>query len=134
MIDYLLSETHTVGKLKAKFFHLLGFSKENVTSLKKALLTIAHSEEVKEIIETIHGKKYIIDGSLPVPGGKATLVRTVALHPTGELALHPFFSSLTLIFYTFIVELWRQTERSFLLREKSIMFLIVVSRGVQFLP
>jgi len=71
--EYLLSNTHEVGKFKAKFFRKLGFSSMDITSLEQALLQIANFEEVKEIIETIYGKKYVIDGEINSVFGKDNL-------------------------------------------------------------
>jgi hypothetical protein len=42
LTGYLLSETHSVDKLKAKFFRELGFDEENVAILEKELLKIAY--------------------------------------------------------------------------------------------
>ncbi len=77
LTEYLLSETHAVGKFKAKFFKSIGFDMTNAYALSKAIITIAKSEEVKEIISTPHGKKYIIDGQLLGLTGKMVRIRTV---------------------------------------------------------
>ena len=37
LLDYLLSETHPVGKSKAKYFRSLGFNETNIGSLKQGL-------------------------------------------------------------------------------------------------
>ena len=44
--NYLPSETHVVGRWKAKFFINLGFDESNIALLQKALLIIAQNEEV----------------------------------------------------------------------------------------
>jgi hypothetical protein len=62
--EYLLSETHEVGKFKAKFFQKLGFTITDITLLEQALLDIAKSEEVTEVIKSPYGKKYVIDGTI----------------------------------------------------------------------
>ena len=41
--DYLLSETHAVGKAKAKDFRSLGYTKANAGQLADAVLMIAKS-------------------------------------------------------------------------------------------
>jgi hypothetical protein len=46
LTDYLLSETHVVGKAKATFFRKLGFNETNVHLLERELLTLAHSTPV----------------------------------------------------------------------------------------
>jgi len=45
--DYLLSETHSVGKSKAKLLRSLGFNEMNVNLLKEGLMAIAHLEMLK---------------------------------------------------------------------------------------
>ena len=84
LTGYILSETHTVGKLKAKFFRTAGFSETNVSLLEKSLLKIATTQEVKDIIATIHGRKYIIDGKIHTPNRKVLTVRTVWIIEPGQ--------------------------------------------------
>lgn len=74
--DYLLSNTHPIGKWKARFFNSLGFDKSNVELLKKALISIAQSSEISESITTAYGVKYIIDGAIHTPK-KVIKLRTV---------------------------------------------------------
>ena len=75
--DYLLSETHTVGKSKAKFFRGLGFNEFNIEMLEQGLIAIAHTEEVKEVVSSLHGIKYVVDGWLPTPDERQVMARTV---------------------------------------------------------
>ncbi len=77
LLDYLLSETHPVGKSKAKYFRSLGFNETNINLLKEGLLAIARSEDVKEAISSSHGVKYVIDGTLQTPSGAFIRVRTI---------------------------------------------------------
>lgn len=82
--DYLLSETHPIGKSKAKFFRSLGFNEMNADLLKQGLLTIARTEEIKEAVSSIHGVKYVIDGLLQTPAGEAVEVRTIWIIDNGH--------------------------------------------------
>lgn len=82
--DYLLSETHPIGKSKAKFFRSLGFNEVNADLLKQGLLTIARTEEVKEAVSSVHGVKYVIDGLLQTPAGEAVKVRTIWIIDKGH--------------------------------------------------
>lgn len=84
LTDYLLSETHTVGKFKAKFFRTLGFDESNLDVLEKALHEIAESEDVKEVVSSRYGTKYIIDGSISTPRGKIVRVQTVWIIESGQ--------------------------------------------------
>ncbi|MBI5042377.1 MAG: hypothetical protein HZC10_00770 [Nitrospirae bacterium] len=77
LLDYLLSETHPVGKSKAKYFRSLGFNETNINLLKEGLLAIASSEDVKEAISSLHGVKYVIDGMLQTPTGVFIKLRTI---------------------------------------------------------
>jgi len=82
--SYLLSETHTVGKSKAKFFSEFGFAKTNVDMLEHGLLSIAQVEPVKEVLSSSYGMKYIIEGNLKTPSGTVVHVQTVWIIETGD--------------------------------------------------
>src|SRR5260221_12841815 len=55
LTNYLLSETHAVGKSKAVFLRAIGFSGNNVSDLEGQLLEIARTEDVVEVKETPYG-------------------------------------------------------------------------------
>ncbi|MDZ7369526.1 MAG: hypothetical protein ONB43_27270 [candidate division KSB1 bacterium] len=82
--DYLLSETHIVGKSKARFLRAFGFDETNVDLLEQGLLTIAQTQEVNEVVSSPHGKKYVIDGSLETPIGNFINMRTVWIMDKGQ--------------------------------------------------
>jgi hypothetical protein len=84
LLDYLLSKTHPVGRSKAVFFRALGFYEANVDELEHGLLAIAQSEDVKEVVTTTHGTKYVIDGPLQTPDGRLVQVRTVWIIDKGQ--------------------------------------------------
>ncbi|MEK6679464.1 MAG: DUF6883 domain-containing protein [Nitrospirota bacterium] len=77
LLDYLLSETHPVGKSKAKYLRSLGFNEVNINLLKEGLLSIARSEDVNDVISSSHGVKYVIDGTLQTPMGVIIKLRTI---------------------------------------------------------
>lgn len=77
LTDYILSETHSTGKFKARFFRTLGFNKTKVSLFEKALRTIAGSEEVKDTVISIYGTKYVLDGKISTPSGKIVKLRTI---------------------------------------------------------
>lgn len=83
LTKYVLSETHSVGKFKAKFFRKLGFNETNVNSFEESLRAIA-PKEVKEEISTAYGTKYLIDGEIKTPSGKVIKVRTVWILEGGQ--------------------------------------------------
>ena len=75
--NYLISETHPVGKWKAKIFLSHGYTPTTIDALRDGLLSIAHEEEVKGIVNSKYGTKYIIDGNLKTPNGQELIVKTV---------------------------------------------------------
>ncbi|MSP14948.1 MAG: hypothetical protein EXR62_18565 [Chloroflexi bacterium] len=75
--DYLLSETHAVGKSKARYFRSLGFHEENISLLEQGLLAIARTDTVREAISTSYGTKYVMDGGLKTPDGVIVSIRTI---------------------------------------------------------
>ena len=81
---YLLSETHSVGRSKARLLRSLGFNENNVSLLKQGLIAIAHSEDVKEVISSPHGVKYIIEGLLQTPVGGSIRIRTIWIIEKGQ--------------------------------------------------
>jgi len=77
LYGYLLSKTHPVGMEKAKFLRSLGLNETNADTLEKGLISIARSEDVKKVMPSVYGTKYIIDGLLQTPAGKLVQLRTV---------------------------------------------------------
>lgn len=77
LTDYILSETHVGGKSKAKFFRSVGFNENNTSLLEKSLLNIAITQEVKNISESIHGVKYVIEGKIRTPAKGLVQIRTI---------------------------------------------------------
>lgn len=75
--NYLLSETHPVGRMKSRFFHSIGFNEANLGLLAGQFLSLAHSAEVKEVVESPFGRKFTIEGYLQPPLGQPVLIRTV---------------------------------------------------------
>jgi hypothetical protein len=62
----------------------LGFHETNVPLLEHALLTLAHSAPVQDVVPSPHGVKYIIEGVLETPSGASPCIRTVWILETGE--------------------------------------------------
>lgn len=84
LVGYLLSETHTIGKAKAKFFRALGFDETNLEALEQALLNLARTQTVDETVVTVHGTKYVITGLIDTPSGRTVTILTVWIVDTGE--------------------------------------------------
>ena len=81
---YLLSETHPVGKSKAKIFRSVGYNELNVGLLKKGLLSIAHAGDIVDTQSSEHGVKYVIEGLLQTPAGGPVGIRTVWIIDRGQ--------------------------------------------------
>lgn len=77
IIDYILSETHPVGKFKARLFQKFGFNNTNANLFEKSLRKIAKTHEVTLTLPTQYGTKYLIDGEIKTPLGKPIKIRCV---------------------------------------------------------
>ena len=75
--NYLLSETHAVGRAKARYFRSIGYKAENADDLADSLAMIARSEAVFQEIASDFGTKYVIDGEFVTPMGTSVQLRTV---------------------------------------------------------
>jgi hypothetical protein len=75
--NYLLSETHAVGKSKARYFRSYGFNDENASDLAQGLLMIAQNTPVESSERSPYGTKYILDGELETPNRVMIHVRTI---------------------------------------------------------
>ncbi|MGH7964231.1 MAG: DUF6883 domain-containing protein [Candidatus Binatia bacterium] len=84
LITYLLSEAHSVGRAKAGFWRTLGFDEMNLNVLEQALVSLARSEEVKEVVLSPYGVKYVIEGVMQTPAGSIIQVRTVWIIETNQ--------------------------------------------------
>lgn len=84
LTGYLLSETHPVGRSKARFFRELGFNQSNIGELTKALLKIAMASDVKEKREFEYGINYVIDETIETPSGKSIMVTTIWFAKTAK--------------------------------------------------
>ena len=62
--QYLLNAAHPDNGGKAQFFESLGFTSENPEPLVGALQTVAQIGEVVEMVDSIHGEKYVVDGHI----------------------------------------------------------------------
>src|SRR2546429_114493 len=68
--EYLLNPEHPDNGGKAVFFVTLEFSRSDWDTFANALRKLALTADVTESMETVHGKKYIVDGELENPAGK----------------------------------------------------------------
>lgn len=66
-MDYLLSDTHDLGKHKAAFFKSFGFDKSSPAFFEEALKTHAIVREVVNKNDSPFGKKYQIECDIETP-------------------------------------------------------------------
>jgi hypothetical protein len=67
---YLLAFDHPEGAGKAEFFHRAGFTVTNLTAFADALIHHASANAVCDIVQTIHGTKYVVEGARTAPAGQ----------------------------------------------------------------
>jgi len=77
LADYLLSLGHPLGQAKARFLLALGFRRDDLEGLRRALLDHAAASPAVASRETEFGAKYVVEGPLTAPGGRAVIVRSV---------------------------------------------------------
>jgi hypothetical protein len=86
IVNYLLSETHEAGRDKANFFKRFGFTSEAWEIFAQALRRHAAQHKIAKIEPSPFGNRYVIEGSLQTPSGRAPQVRAVWFIDTGETA------------------------------------------------
>ena len=64
---YLLSQSHPVGRFKARIFAALGFGEGTAEPFVAELRRIAAAGEVAEVEDTAFGRKYTVPGDLTGP-------------------------------------------------------------------
>lgn len=82
--EYLLSATHPVGRFKAAFFSVLGYTDENWAELQRDLLRIAADGEAVQGKFSRFGNKYEVPAILTGPSGRSAAVLTVWIVRHGE--------------------------------------------------
>ena len=82
--NYLLSETHAVGKSKARFFRGIGFDETKANLLEHGLTAIAHTQDVKRVMTSPYGMKYVVEGTLETPHGRNVQIVTVWIIEVGQ--------------------------------------------------
>lgn len=92
IVEYLLNPAHPDNGGKAPFFMALGFSMEGRENFAMALRQVALNSNISRNMETVHGKKYIIDGAIETPKAKSPVVRTIWIIDKGEDVPRPCHS------------------------------------------
>jgi hypothetical protein len=84
VVKYLMNLRHPEGAGKARFFLRLGFKPDEWPVLAEALPLVAREGIVSLVVESVHGNKYIVDGTLRGPYGRVAPVRTVWIREPGN--------------------------------------------------
>lgn len=83
---YLLSAAHRDGRHKAAFFQAFGFTADAPDILADALRRHAAEHEVAAMEESPFGTRYVVEGIMDTPDGRAPAVRAVWFIEAGEEA------------------------------------------------
>jgi len=81
--EYLLSQTHPIGKSKAVWFEILGYDSSDWRLLQADLMQVA-AGDVDWQAETQYGQKYGVSGTLAGPNGKSGEVVTIWIIMVGQ--------------------------------------------------
>ena len=77
VVDYLLSETHPVGRHKAALFRRWGFSAGNWQELADSLERHAAENDITKEEPSPFGMRFVIEGIMTTADGRLPLVRSV---------------------------------------------------------
>ncbi len=82
--DYVLSDSHPIGRFKAVLFQQMGYGQENWEQLAKDIC-VQHLLLDAELGEkTKYGQKYIITGDVKGPSGEVMKLKSIWIILTGE--------------------------------------------------
>lgn len=82
--DYLLSDSHPIGRFKAPVFEALGYRQASWEQLASDLREQHALSEVGEVVETQHGRKYVIRANLKGPNGRTFAMQSIWIVLKGE--------------------------------------------------
>ena len=83
VLGYLLSQTHPVGRFKARVFAAVGFDETRVDDFIAEVRRIAAAGDVSETEDFEYGRKYTVPGELKGPRGAARVL-TVWMQEAGR--------------------------------------------------
>ncbi len=84
VVDYLLEAAHPDNGGKAAFFSAMGFTRREWHILAEALRRHALNTVVTRELESVHGCKYVLEGPMDTPCGKAPRIRSVWIIDQGS--------------------------------------------------
>ena len=81
--QYLLSDSHPIGRFKARFLRALGFRASEPEVLVRELLRLARDGEVSGTEDNPYGRKYLVGGALQGPAGSSAVVTVWFVNKAG---------------------------------------------------
>ena len=84
VVDYLLPDTHRDGRHKAMFFKRFGFTVTEWDRAAWALREHAGEHDATRVEPSPYGQRYLIEGIVHSPDGRAPCIRTIWFIETGE--------------------------------------------------
>lgn len=85
-VGYLLNPLHPDGAGKCRFFRSVGFHVDQWEIMADALRELIVRSKTIRRVDSVHGAKYIVDGTIETPSGRSVRVRTVWIMDAGETA------------------------------------------------
>ncbi|PJB50723.1 MAG: hypothetical protein CO103_01730 [Chloroflexi bacterium CG_4_9_14_3_um_filter_45_9] len=82
--DYVLCDTHPIGRFKAALFQQMGYGQENWEQFTEDIRTQHLSLDAKLGEKTKYGQKYIIVGDIKGPNGKVKRLKSIWIILVGE--------------------------------------------------
>lgn len=81
---YLLSDTHSLGKHKAKFFKSFGFKGTDIETFKSALIAHAIEKQIEESEDNGFGKKFELKCDFQTPDSRNPCIVSVWIIEKGN--------------------------------------------------
>lgn len=82
--DYVLSDSHPIGRFKAALFQQMGYARRNWEQFAEDICTLHLPLDAELGEETKYGQKYIIAGDIKGPSGKVIRLKSIWIILTGE--------------------------------------------------
>ncbi len=82
--DYLLSETHEIGKIKADFFKRFGFDITDINTFKDSLIQHSIDRDIEKTKNSDFGIKYELKCEINTPDERNPCIVTVWIIESGE--------------------------------------------------
>jgi len=82
--DYLLSETHEIGKRKADFFKRFGFDIKDIDTLRDSLIQHSIDRDIEQTKNSEFGIKYELKCEIKTPDKRNPCIVSVRIVENGQ--------------------------------------------------